>query len=418
MGHHLITTADGTVQFQSDKYPTCPPGKVPLSVEDTTAQDLLWVYAQRRREVDAEFSDDLESALGLAGYARTAPTPLDNLESLEFEARRGPLSMRDRIIALCDEVRVLRADRKRNLSDLVKKQEIELDALRRSLSLGEPLSVAENAATIEGQATTSHVSPRIDAALADLGNEHQPPPGWQDKVADQARLREALQCLMRFRESDACHDLQSSDAVAFDDYLDFQALGALAEAVIRRTANPRQFKYLRNQLASACRERDALDNELAELKRNTNRVNEDVRIILDYSRDAAKAFEAEIQTLRARISDLEKPVALWLSCPQCSTRHVDVGEYATKPHVAHTCQNKACGLTWRPAVVATVGVQFLPGSEDDPKCASSAVVLSPADRAAVYAIRNAWQRSLWGHGSEYDDSPVAKLIARLTEACQ
>jgi len=63
MGNHLI---DG--KFQSDKYPTCPRGKVPLSVSDATAQDLLWEYAQRRRQVDAEFSDDLEAALLLAGY--------------------------------------------------------------------------------------------------------------------------------------------------------------------------------------------------------------------------------------------------------------------------------------------------------------------------------------------------------------
>ena len=63
MGAHLI---DG--EFQSDKYPTCPRGKVPLSVKDKTAQDLLWEYAQRRREVDAEFSDDLEKALLLAGF--------------------------------------------------------------------------------------------------------------------------------------------------------------------------------------------------------------------------------------------------------------------------------------------------------------------------------------------------------------
>jgi hypothetical protein len=64
MGAHI--NADG--QFQSDKYPTCPAGKVPLSVKDKTAQDLLWRYAQRRRVVDAEFSDDLERALRGAGY--------------------------------------------------------------------------------------------------------------------------------------------------------------------------------------------------------------------------------------------------------------------------------------------------------------------------------------------------------------
>lgn len=55
-------------EFQSDKYPTCPPGKVPLSVKDPTAQDLLWQYAQRRRAVDAEFAADLEFALRTAGY--------------------------------------------------------------------------------------------------------------------------------------------------------------------------------------------------------------------------------------------------------------------------------------------------------------------------------------------------------------
>lgn len=63
MGAHLI---DG--EFQSDKYPSTPRGKVPLSVKDPTAQDLLWVYAQRRRKVDSEFSDDLETALEANGF--------------------------------------------------------------------------------------------------------------------------------------------------------------------------------------------------------------------------------------------------------------------------------------------------------------------------------------------------------------
>ncbi len=66
MGSHIV---DG--KFQSDKYPTCPAGKVPLSVEDVTAQDLLWEYAQRRRKVDADFSSDLELSLLAAGYCPT-----------------------------------------------------------------------------------------------------------------------------------------------------------------------------------------------------------------------------------------------------------------------------------------------------------------------------------------------------------
>lgn len=64
MGDHI--NKDG--RFQSDKYPTCPPGKVPLSTADPLAQDLLWEYAQRRRAIDAEFSDDLEICLKADGY--------------------------------------------------------------------------------------------------------------------------------------------------------------------------------------------------------------------------------------------------------------------------------------------------------------------------------------------------------------
>ncbi len=67
-------------EFQSDKYPTCPRGKVPLSVKDSTAQDLLWEYAQRRRSVDAEFSGDLEFALRGAGYVPPVAAPEAKVE--------------------------------------------------------------------------------------------------------------------------------------------------------------------------------------------------------------------------------------------------------------------------------------------------------------------------------------------------
>lgn len=67
------------------------------------------------------------------------------------------------------------------------------------------------------------------------------------------------------------------------------------------------------------------------------------------------------------------PIPMRLHCPaavpdgrggfkMCGALHVDKGEFATKPHHTHSCQE--CGMTWRPAVVATVGVQFLPGFKD------------------------------------------------------
>ena len=55
----------------------------------------------------------------------------------------------------------------------------------------------------------------------------------------------------------------------------------------------------------------------------------------------------------------DEPVPMLLWCPECSGRHIDVGEFATKVHHTHACQH--CGHVWRPAIVATCGVQFLPG---------------------------------------------------------
>jgi hypothetical protein len=60
---HLIEGA-----FQSDKYPTTPRGKVPLSTHDPDAQDLLWEYAVRHRLRDPQFSDDLMTALKNSGF--------------------------------------------------------------------------------------------------------------------------------------------------------------------------------------------------------------------------------------------------------------------------------------------------------------------------------------------------------------
>lgn len=56
------------------------------------------------------------------------------------------------------------------------------------------------------------------------------------------------------------------------------------------------------------------------------------------------------------------PVPMLLWCPSCGERHVDQGRFASKPHHTHACQS--CGMVWRPALVPTVGVRFLPGFKD------------------------------------------------------
>ena len=56
-------------------------------------------------------------------------------------------------------------------------------------------------------------------------------------------------------------------------------------------------------------------------------------------------------------------IPMILTCPSCSARHIDEGDFAEKPHHTHACQS--CGMVWRPAKVNTHGVRFLPGYHND-----------------------------------------------------
>lgn len=71
-----------------------------------------------------------------------------------------------------------------------------------------------------------------------------------------------------------------------------------------------------------------------------------------------------LQHIDAMVTPQSVPIAMLLWCPQCGQRHIDEGEYASKPHHTHACQH--CGMVWRPALQHTVGVQFLPGFKDEP----------------------------------------------------
>lgn len=77
---------------------------------------------------------------------------------------------------------------------------------------------------------------------------------------------------------------------------------------------------------------------------------------------AVMAVVREMVKLNPRLREAIEPVPMILHCPDCRARHIDKGDFAKKPHHTHSCQQ--CGLTWRPAVVDTVGVQFLPGFKD------------------------------------------------------
>lgn len=74
---------------------------------------------------------------------------------------------------------------------------------------------------------------------------------------------------------------------------------------------------------------------------------------------ALRAFR--VRTLLAEPASVILPasVPMLLFCPMCHGKHIDEGEFATKIDHSHACQH--CGLVWRPALVATTGVAFLPG---------------------------------------------------------
>jgi predicted RNA-binding Zn-ribbon protein involved in translation (DUF1610 family) len=61
----------------------------------------------------------------------------------------------------------------------------------------------------------------------------------------------------------------------------------------------------------------------------------------------------------------DEAIPMRLACPDCGQLHIDEGEWVSRVHHTHSCQH--CGLTWRPAVVPTVGVRFLPGFKNETK---------------------------------------------------
>lgn len=73
-----------------------------------------------------------------------------------------------------------------------------------------------------------------------------------------------------------------------------------------------------------------------------------------------KLVERMMEQAGDKLQELGQAIPILLHCPLCSARHIDEGDFATKVHHTHACQS--CGHCWRPAVVPTVGVRFLPVS--------------------------------------------------------
>lgn len=61
------------------------------------------------------------------------------------------------------------------------------------------------------------------------------------------------------------------------------------------------------------------------------------------------------------------PIPMVLHCPACGAQHIDeaTAEWNNPPHRSHLCGS--CGCIWRPADIATVGVEAITtaGSDDN-----------------------------------------------------
>lgn len=88
MGEHIVNG-----EFQSDKYPWCKPGFVPMKFTDPMSHAGLWEYARVRESEDKEFSEDLRECLLKHGYnPEDDPIHISHQQAKETEHERVQLA--------------------------------------------------------------------------------------------------------------------------------------------------------------------------------------------------------------------------------------------------------------------------------------------------------------------------------------
>jgi hypothetical protein len=101
---------------------------------------------------------------------------------------------------------------------------------------------------------------------------------------------------------------------------------------------------------------------------------------------------------------------LW--SPECGERHVDEGEFATKVHHTHACQN--CGHVWRPAIVPTVGVRFLPGFKNgEPATHPAEDIRVQENRECERMVREAL--GIWRDTDAFESDAVRAVLSYTAE---
>jgi hypothetical protein len=90
-----------------------------------------------------------------------------------------------------------------------------------------------------------------------------------------------------------------------------------------------------------------------------------VRTTLKSSEPYTQLIDAIDEVIRlAPPTASDDPIPMRLVCEDCGNLHIDEGPAGERPHGTHACQY--CGLLWRPSLLNTVGVRFLPGCKNEP----------------------------------------------------
>lgn len=223
--------------------------------------------------------------------------------------------------------------------------------IRKALGLPDSIGVVAGASlVVEARDNAKRELANTRGELDELRTRHA-------RIVDSMESFVAALVDERFKKDHAAmiaevHDLRTKDIEASKRMrIEINAMPETARSVFesaRIEAKSKGATILRTLVDMVVNARDSGRAKLAEL--NT-------------LRDECRQHLARINVLESRIASLpDAPIPMHLYCPMCHVQHVDAGEFATKSHHTHACQS--CGTVWRPAIVATVGVQFLPGFKD------------------------------------------------------
>lgn len=186
------------------------------------------------------------------------------------------------------------------------------------------------------------------------------------------RMKSAISLVARQLVTGEITEKQAGDHVADLCMLggreDFDKLGVFYEAQVAHFGGRKAEEELRSRARAREEARDKAADE------STNRMRGYIANGLGVSEEKLPGLEGAVLHVSTTLKELRESagaaIPMRLPCPGtvpdghgglrvCGQLHIDEDEFVTKLHHTHSCQH--CGHTWRPAVVHTAGVRFLPG---------------------------------------------------------